>query len=96
MNNTVCFRNIGQLIQIDTESKQARLRILDRPCALIVKNGHVKEVIKDSRSASSNYSQIIDLEGKAVIPGLVDCHIQLIHVGEHKSEMELLQESYSL
>ena len=87
MSNTICFRNIGQLIQIDTEGKQPCLKILNRH-ALIVKNGRVKKVLKDSGLKSSNYSQVIDLKGKVVIPGLVDCHTHLIYAGEHKSEME--------
>ena len=87
MSDTVCFRNIGQLIQIQTEGEQPSLKILDRH-ALIVKNGRVQEVVKDSRLTFSNYSQVIDLKGKAVIPGFVDCHTHLIYAGEQKSEME--------
>ena len=37
---------------------------------------------------SSNYSQVIDLKGRVVIPGLVDCHTHLIYAGEQKSEMD--------
>ena len=87
MNDTVCFRNIGQLVQVDTANKTPRLKILDKH-ALIVKNGRVEKVLKDSGLKSSNYSRVIDLKGKTVIPGLVDCHTHLIYAGERKDEME--------
>ena len=87
MSNTICFRNIGQLIQIDAAGKEPCLKILNGH-VLIVKNGRVKEVIKDSGLKPSEYSQVIDLKGKAVIPGLVDCHTHLIYAGERKDEME--------
>ena len=87
MNDTVCFRNIGQLVQVDTANKPPRLKILYKH-ALIVKNGRVEKVLKDSGLKSSNYSRVIDLKGKTVIPGLVDCHTHLIYAGERKDEME--------
>ena len=87
MNDTVCFRNIGQLVQVDTANKPPRLKILYKH-ALIVKNGRVEKVLKGSGLKASNYSKVIDLKGKTVIPGLVDCHTHLIYAGERKSEME--------
>ena len=54
----------------------------------LFKTGVLKEVLKDFRLKSSNYSQVIDLKGKAVIPGFVDCHTHMIYAGERKSEME--------
>ncbi len=87
MNDTICFRNIGQLVQVDATSQPPRLKISDGR-ALIVKNGRVEKVLKGSGLKSSNYSKVIDLKGKTVIPGLVDCHTHLIYAGERKSEME--------
>lgn len=94
MTNTICFRNIGQLIQVDTASKQPYLKILNQH-ALIIKGGRVKEVLKDSGLKSSNYSQVIDLKGKVVIPGLGDCHTHLIYADEQKSKMERYQDGTS-
>ncbi|MFQ5673233.1 MAG: imidazolonepropionase [Nitrospinales bacterium] len=82
--NRTCFRNIGELIQVDKNSK---LKIRNR-CALVVHNGRVKKIIRDSAVTASDYSKIVDLNGTSVIPGLVDCHTHLIHAGQRKEEME--------
>ncbi|MCH8157494.1 MAG: imidazolonepropionase [Nitrospinae bacterium] len=87
MKETVCFKNIGQLIQVDASSGRPRLEFTDH-CALLVKNGRIEKVIPDSQLKSSSYSKVIDLKGRTIIPGLVDCHTHLIHAGERKEEME--------
>lgn len=84
----ICFRNIGELVQIEG-SAPPKLKKRKR-CALVVRDGRVEKVIRDSAVKSSEYSKIIDLKGKAVIPGLVDCHTHLIHAGQRKDEMEAL------
>lgn len=81
-----CFRNIGALIQIKGDFPP-KIEKRNR-CALIVRDGQVEKVIRDSAVKSADYSNIVDLKGKAVIPGLVDCHTHLIHAGERKDEME--------
>jgi imidazolonepropionase len=86
MDHRICYRNIAQLIQVE-DTAPATVNIRER-CALIVKNGRVEKVISDSGLHTSSYHQIIDLKGRAVIPGLVDCHTHLIHAGDCKDEME--------
>ena len=86
MDHKVCYRNIAQLIQVE-DTAPARIKIRER-CALIVKNGRVEKVIRDSGLRASSYHMVIDLKGRAVIPGLVDCHTHLIHAGDCKDEME--------
>lgn len=86
MSKDICFRNIGQLIQVDPSSPP---RIKQRArCALVVRDGRILKVIRDSGIKSSSYSKIVDLNGRSVIPGLVDCHTHLIYAGERKDEME--------
>jgi len=80
----ICFRNIGELIQIEENSKLKKRR----HCALIVHQGRVEKVIRDSAIKPADYAKIVDLKGKSVIPGLVDCHTHLIHAGQRKEEME--------
>lgn len=87
MDTTVCFKNIGQLIQVNTMDKPPRLKISEGH-ALIVKNGRVEKVLRDSGLKPSDYSKVIDLKGRTIIPGLVDCHTHLIYAGERKNEME--------
>jgi imidazolonepropionase len=86
MSGILCFRNIGQLIQADA-STQPGIR-LRKNCALLVEDGRILKILKDSEIKSSkSYTKVIDCQGRAVVPGFVDCHTHLIYAGERKDEM---------
>ncbi len=86
MSGILCFRNIGQLVQVDA-SNQPGIR-LRKNCALLVEDGHVLKILKDSDIKSTkSYAKVIDCQGRAVVPGFVDCHTHLIYAGERKDEM---------
>ena len=87
MEKVICFRNIGELIQVDPGEETPKL-VRKTKCALLVVNGRVSRVIRDSRIDPEKYSKVIDCGGKSVVPGLVDCHTHLIYAGERKDEME--------
>ena len=87
MRDTLCFRNIGQLVQVDA-STQPGIRKRNG-CALLVRGGRIDQVVRNSEiKSSTHYAKVVDLKGRAVIPGLVDCHTHLIFAGERKGEME--------
>lgn len=87
MSDIICFRNIGQLVQVDAATLPGIRKRED--CALLVRGGRIDQVVRDSAIKPSNrYAKVIDLKGRAVIPGLVDCHTHLIYAGERKDEME--------
>lgn len=86
MSETLCFRNIGQLIQADAAS-QPGVRVR-KNCALIVRDGHVEKILKNTEVKSgAKYQRVIDVNGRAVVPGFVDCHTHLVYGGERKDEM---------
>lgn len=81
------FRNLGQLVQADLNTLPGvRVR---KGVALYVQNGRVLRVVKESElRPDSQYAKVVDVGGRAVIPGFVDCHTHLIYGGQRKSEME--------
>jgi imidazolonepropionase len=82
----LCFRNIGQLVQADA-STQPGIR-LRKNCALLVENGRIHKILKESDvKYTRSYAKVVDCQGRAVVPGFVDCHTHLIHAGERKDEM---------
>lgn len=83
MKNILCYKNIGELIQVEPGAK---VRIRPR-CALLVRDGKILKVIPNTGIRAGSYSKVIDLEGRSVIPGLVDCHTHLIYAGQRKEEM---------
>lgn len=86
MGDTLCFRNIGQLVQADA-STQPGIR-LRKNCALLVEDGLVHKILKESDvKYTRSYRKVIDCKGRAMVPGFVDCHTHLIYAGERKDEM---------
>ena len=86
MSGILCFRNIGQLVQADA-STQPGIRLRTN-CALLVESGRIQKILKDSQIKSTkSYARVIDCQGRAVVPGFVDCHTHLIYAGERKDEM---------
>lgn len=87
MEKITCFRNIGQLIQVQSGGETPTL-VKTTQCALLVRQGKVDQVIRDSKAHRHDYHREIDLNGRTVLPGLVDCHTHLIHAGDRKNELE--------
>ncbi|MFQ5483565.1 MAG: imidazolonepropionase [Nitrospinaceae bacterium] len=87
LKDVTVFRNIGQLVQVDASSLPGvRER---RGAALLVKAGRVLRVMREADLKSRDkYKAVVDMGGKAVIPGFVDCHTHLIYAGARKKEME--------
>ncbi|CAI2719011.1 imidazolonepropionase [Nitrospina watsonii] len=86
MTETLCFRNIGELIQADATS-QPDVRVRTN-CALLVTGGRVDKILRESEVKPANrYTRVIDVKGRAVVPGFVDCHTHLVYGGERKDEM---------
>lgn len=55
-----------------------------------INNGHINftGTNKEARTLSSNYSEIIDLENKLVLPGLIDGHLHLIKGSEMRKLLD--------
>ncbi len=87
MEKVTCFRNIGQLIQVQSGGETPTI-VKKTRCALLVSQGRVKKVIPDSEVHLHDFFREVDLAGRAVLPGFVDCHTHLIHAGNRKDEME--------
>ncbi len=87
MEKVICFRNIGELIQVQSRRQTPKL-VKKTRCALLVSQGRVNRVIRESEVNHHDFSREVDLKGRSVLPGLVDCHTHLIFAGDRKDEME--------
>ena len=87
MEKVTCFRNIGELIQVRPGGETPKL-VKKTRCALLVSQGRVDKVIRDSEVNHHDFFKAVDLQGRSVLPGLVDCHTHLIYAGDRKDEME--------
>lgn len=54
---------------------------------VVVKNGKIMDVFKGVNTLYRS-DNVIDAEGKLVIPGFVDCHTHLVHAGSRANELQ--------
>ncbi len=85
-STTICFRNIRLLAQIESVAPVVVAK--KENCALVVRDGKVVKTVKDSGIRAGQYDSVVDLKGRAVIPGFVDCHTHLVYGGDRKEEAE--------
>lgn len=57
--------------------------------ALIVRDGRIRAIVADEAvAAQSEHSPSIDVQGRLITPGLIDCHTHLIFGGSRAQEWE--------
>lgn len=57
--------------------------------SIITENSCIKDIVKTSNVSKSDYSYVVDLTGKFLMPGLVDCHTHLLFAGSRANEFIL-------
>ena len=55
----------------------------------------LEEFAPDMEDGKSNKVELLDVKGKAIIPGLVDCHTHLLWSGDRSNEIRLRQNGLS-
>lgn len=59
--------------------------------AMLIENGIIKQIGINEDILKNQATQIIDLEGKTVLPGLNDSHLHISLVGEAMNSCDLTQ-----
>lgn len=101
---TLAIINIGQLLTLRSPAtgpragkNQSDLGIIENG-AVLISGDKILEVGKTStlKKKTSRKTKVIDAKGKAVTPGLVDCHTHLVFAGSRADEFEqrILGKSY--
>ena len=96
--------NAGPIAHMDDANNEGPIYPVGK--AIVLNQGRI-ERIQDSQSAEDEFgvasvqrhglatTQIIDLEGKAVVPGLIDAHTHLLWAGDRSREVGWRQEGLS-
>jgi len=81
---SLLVNNIGQLVTNDPDLGDGSPLGMLENAALVIVNGHVVWVggVRDASAAD----QMIDVGGRAVIPGFVDSHSHLVFAGDRAAE----------
>lgn len=68
----------------------------DEKCADVIINGELIQEIKPANSVSIPEAQVIDLEGKTLMPGLIEGHLHLDLCGKNTFEENVESDSYRI
>lgn len=84
--------NPSQLLTLDTHGKNVKrgtdLSEIDllRDHSIVINENLITDIIPNSSLNKNKFDQIIDVTGKTVLPGLVECHTHLVFTGSRADE----------
>ena len=99
--------NCGPIVAFDSDEPLVGQKMLDDDWiisagkAIVVKDGHIQEIVDselaldDYQSHQDNAVNLLDISGKAIIPGLIDSHTHLVWGGDRSREVRLKQQGKS-
>ncbi|MBA4318680.1 MAG: imidazolonepropionase [Flavobacterium sp.] len=89
------LKNPAQIVTVDTHGKQLKkgdemnsLEILTDH-NIVIEDALIKDILPAGKTAKKKFDVVIDLTGKSVLPGLIDCHTHTAFAGSRANEFRL-------
>lgn len=57
--------------------------------SILIEDGKILDIIPDSKAKRKSFDKQIDLQGKVILPGLVDCHTHTVFSGSRANEFHM-------
>ena len=86
------LRNPASIVTVDTNEKNVKRgkelsdisQVFDH--SIIIEDDLIQDIIPNSSIKENNFDKIIDMSGKTVLPGLVECHTHTAFAGSRAEE----------
>ncbi|NLD28298.1 MAG: imidazolonepropionase [Myxococcales bacterium] len=96
MSHELLLKNVGRLVTMQEAKDREGVLGVICDAALLIKDGKISWLGKNSEEVKVGSSaQILDLRGRVVMPGLVDCHTHLVHSGSRQLEFNMRSKGMS-
>lgn len=89
------FHNASQVVTVNSNGKlfkrgkeQNEIGVLEN-YSVVIENEIIKDILPSSSIKSFSDNKIIDLTGKIILPGLIDCHTHIVFAGSRANEFKL-------
>lgn len=89
------LKNAEQIVTVDTNGanlkrgKDMRNIGVLASHSILIEDGKIIDVIPSNNTKKVNAEKIIDLKGKIILPGLIDCHTHTVFSGSRSDEFKM-------
>ncbi len=86
------IKNAEQIVTVNTKGKNYKqgkeLNDIDvkTNCAILIEDNLIKDIIPNEKIEEVHFDNVLDIKGKIILPGLIDCHTHTTYAGSRADE----------
>ncbi len=95
MKKLLLLKNPEQIVSVNSQGQgylrgkgMNNLSVLEG-YSVVVENGKIKDFPLTGKYNESKFDEVIDLKGKIILPGLIECHTHTVFAGSRANEFRL-------